>query len=163
VGCNLKAGLHRFKLIDSNTMQTYALAYAMMHGRDTGTTLDTEAREAWPIVAAWGRSLRCTSAELVEAIAQIISQDQDPEEPKSPKYKPMSAGAISAYLAAATGIRAEEWERQVSIGYVATMFNAVIQQAGASGERAMEPASVSANRAFGWYCERIRKRGKTNG
>jgi hypothetical protein len=156
VGCNFRGGVFGCSLISQDSMRLFALAYAMAFGRSRVF----ESGATWSAIAAWAVSLPVRSEELVEAVSQIIEQDQEPEDPPSPNAKPMSAGALSAFLVARAGGSPEMWERYVSGSYVSTMFNAVLEQARADGDKGHDPAYLRANRALGWYCERIRKRGK---
>jgi hypothetical protein len=161
-GCKMAGGVFGGTLISCDYMQIFALAYAMAKGRSRVFGM-IECGNAWSMVASWGMSLSVRHDELVEAISQVLAQDQEAEEPPNKNAKPMSAGAASAFLVAQGGGTPDMWERLTSVGYISTMFNAVLQQAQAEGGKGHDPAFLKANKAFGWYCERIRKRGKTNG
>lgn len=149
VGCRLPGSL----------LQTTALAYAMVHGREDGNALDIGPIKAALTLPAWRARLRCRQAELVEAVAQMINQDAQIEEPPDKLgNKGITPGELSAYLVANCGNSPAVWERQVSIGYVHAMLAAIIAQNKADDKPCASDPKIRAERALGWLCELIRRK-----
>lgn len=148
VGCRLPGSL----------LQTTALAYAMAHGREDGNALDIGPVKAALLLPAWRARLRCRQAELVEAVAQMINQDAQIEEPPDKLGKSITPGELSAYLVASCGNSPVVWERQVSIGYVHAMLAAIIAQNKADDKPCASDPKIRAERALGWLCELIRRK-----
>lgn len=138
------------------TMQAWALAYAMTHGRSDDGSLDVDGARASLAVLAYRARLRCRNAELIEAIAQVINQDAQPEEPPAKDGNSMSPGDLSAFLTSTAGGPAEMWERQVSIGYVVSLMSAIIAQNKADDKPCATDPRIKATRALGWYTECMR-------
>ncbi|HAX91069.1 MAG TPA: hypothetical protein DCY07_02530 [Rhodospirillaceae bacterium] len=136
-----------------NQARTLALAYAMAHGREDGALDMGRAKAEW-VVSQFNRSFFCTGTELVEAIAQVLQQDEQPEEPPAlGNENSMSAGELSAFLVANAGGPIEMWERQCSIGYVCAMMTAIVQQNKADGKPSLADPKIRATRALAWYTE----------
>lgn len=150
VGCRLIGSL----------LQTYALAYALQHGRDEGNALDIGPGKATVILMAWRARLRCRHQELVEAIAQCVEQDTQPEDPADAKQPGMTYGEFSALITARAGGSFRVWERQCSIGYVRAVLGAIIEQNKADDKPCASDPKIRAERALGWLCEMIRQRHK---
>lgn len=137
-----------------------AVAYAMAHAYADGNELDLTGRAAVDAVKAWVRRLRCTAAELEEAVDQTQSQEAGHDLPNDPDGKPMSAGDFSAFLAAACGGDVEFWERRCSFGYALAYLAAVVKQNAADGRPTAGDPKILANRALGMAVEKIRERAK---
>ena len=139
-----------------NKQQTYALAYAMAHGRDAGEPLAMEGREAEKTVKQWGKSLKCTFGELNVAISQVLAQDEDAEQPPS-ETGGMTMGDFSAFLASACGGDPDFWERRCAAGYTHAVLDALCRQNSAEGHKTMADPRIKAERALGWAIEKIKK------
>jgi len=146
VGCKM-GGLRR---------QTYAMAYAMTHGRDDGEPLAMEGRKAELIALVWGLRLKCTFGELNVAISQILQQDEDAEQPPS-ETGGMTMGDFSAFLASACGGDPDFWERRCASGYTHAVLDALCRQNSAEGHKTMADPRIKAERALGWAIEKIKK------
>lgn len=166
VGCHLTG----------NTRQAYALGYAMAHGRNddeppktlwdllkllwkgktTHEPLAIEGREAEKVVSRWANSLKCTFGELSVAISQILQQDEDAEQPPE-ETGGMTMGDFSAFLAAACGGDPDFWERRCAAGYTHAVLDCVVRQNSADGKKTMADPRIKAERALGWFCEKIKK------
>ena len=146
VGCHL----------DGNKQQTYALAYAMAHGRNEGEPLAMECREAEKTVKRWGKSLKCTFGELNVAVSQVLQQDEDAEQPPS-ETGGMTMGDFSAFLASACGGDPDFWERRCAAGYTHAVLDALCRQNSAEGHKTMADPRIKAERALGWKIECIKK------
>jgi hypothetical protein len=139
-----------------------ALAYAMAFGRSEGLELDQPSHTAQGAITAWHDRLTCTRAELDQAMAQILSQseidEQPPPLPGADKLDgDMTPGDMSAFLCASAGGSPDMWERQVSCSYVLAMFQTIIQQNKADNRPSQGDPRITATRALGWYCHKIRK------
>jgi len=146
VGCNLEGKPH----------QTYAVAYAMAHGRDDGDPLAMDGREAGKIVTRWAESLKCTLGELQIAIGQIQQQDEESDQPPS-ETGGMTAGDLSALLAASCGGDPEFWERRCAAGYTYAVLDTLCRQNSAEGHKTMADPRIKAERAMGYAIEKIKK------
>jgi len=146
VGCEM-GGLRR---------QTYALGYAMAHGRDDWDPLSMSGRMAELVVLAWGWSLKCTFGELNVALGQILAQEEDHEQPPS-ETGGMAAGDFSAFLAASAGGDPDFWERRCAAGYTYAVLDAMVRQNSADGHKTLADPRIKASRASGWAAEQIRK------
>ena len=140
---------------------TYALAFAMAHGRDDGA-LDIEGRAAAKAVKRWTRQLTCTDTELQVAMAQILDQDREPDLPQREDGQTMTLGELVASVVAAVGGTADYWERRVSYGHVLAVVAAIGQQNRADGRPDANDPRLRADRALGYAVERIRRRGRGN-
>jgi len=143
----------------SNKLCTYALAYAMAHGRDDGYALSHDGRDAERAINLWRRKLKCTIRELDTAMAQIIAQDKEYELPpdKSDQHG-MTLGEFSASLAAAVGGDVEFWERRCSSAYAFSVMFAIAQQNRADDRPMDGDPRIDAERALGWAIVKIRER-----
>jgi len=146
VGCQL----------DGNKQQTFALAYAMAHGRDAGEPLAMEGRDAEKTVKRWGKSLKCTFGELNVAVSQVLQQDEDAEQPPS-ETGGMTMGDFSAFLASACGGDPDFWERRCASGYTHAVLDCLCRQNSADGKKTMADPRIRAERALGWAVEKIKR------
>ena len=146
VGCQL----------DGNRQQTFALAYAMAHGRNDGDPLAIDGRDAEKAVKRWGRSLKCTFGELNVAISQVLQQDEDADQPPE-ETGGMAMGDFSAFLAASCGGDPDFWERRCAAGYTHAVLDALVRQNSADGQKTMADPRIRAERALGWKIECIKR------
>jgi len=147
-------------------LRHYALAYAMANGRDGSDImhpgkLDCEGRMAAAKVWLFARRLRCTRNELIEAMAQIVNQDKDVEQPPDEDARALTRGDLSATLSGMTGISAEFWERQCAVGYTFATLDSIMRQNQADGKASIDDPRIRAERALGWAIIRIRNRSKS--
>jgi len=134
-----------------------ALGFAMANGRDDGL-LDVDRREAVKAINRWYNRLRCTNDELLIAISQILQQDESYElPPLKEDEKPLGLGEVVLKLSAITGTPAEFWERRCSASYAFSMLSTVIIQNDADAMPQNEDDRIRAERALGWYLDRISK------
>ena len=136
--------------------QTYAMAYAMTHGRDDGEPLAMSGLKAELVVLAWGLCRKCTFGELNVAISQVLAQDEDAEQPPS-ETGGMTMGDFSAFLAAVCGGDPDFWERRCASGYTHAVLDALCRQNSAEGHKTMADPRIKAERALGWKIECIKK------
>ena len=152
------AGSDWFRNVGGNlpgqTLQIYALAYAMAHGRKE---LPWDAREAQGVVRAWGHSLKCRMAELEAAIGGVVDQDEPPPD-TGETARSATAGELSVMLAAMTSTDPAVWEYQCSLTYVLAMLDTLVAQNAAKGESTKHDPRIKAERALGLVVHRIRKR-----
>lgn len=147
----------------SDRASLFATAYAMAFGRSDGNELNVTGREAEKAVLAWGRRLRCTPDELMEAVEQVMEQDAGHDLPQDPDGKPMAIGDFSAFLAATCGGDADFWERRCAQGYAFAVLNAAVKQNMADGKPTAQDPRIMAERAMGLASIKIRERAATNG
>ena len=135
-----------------------ALAFAMAHGDTEGI-----ATADWPTVRAWKRSLRCTAGQLVEAVSQVLAQDDEPEIPKARTES--ARHSLTALLVAQCGGTVEQWERRVSLSFCVDALQASMAQDEAGGRKTPHnDPTMRAELAMLIAVEEIEKRGKaTNG
>lgn len=143
--------------LKGTAMQTYALAYAMAYGRDE-QALDYDIKSAERKVKQFAKGLRCRSAELVEAIKQVIAQDEIAEADKSNAKPKHTLPELASTLAAMTHTDPRIWEYQCSIGYVCNMLNTIVRQNSATGEATISDSRIRAERQLGLAIARIRRR-----
>jgi hypothetical protein len=137
----------------------YALAYAMAHCYSRKRELYcAEVPVAWWRVIRWVWRLKCTRAALIEAIAQVVGQDEGPDMPPLKDRTSMSAGDMSAILAATCGGDPEFWERRCSWSYALDVLSKVHALANESGRPLASDPAIQATRALGWAVERIKAR-----
>jgi hypothetical protein len=137
----------------------YALAYAMAHCYSRRRELDcAEVPVAWWRIIRWVWRLKCTRAALIEAIAQVVSQDEGPDMPPSKDCKAAKAGDVSSILAATLGGDPEFWERRCSWSYAMDVLSRVHAIANESGRPLASDPAIQATRALGWAVERIKAR-----
>jgi len=146
VGCNLSGGVR----------QAYALGYAMSRQYDPGEPLAIEGRTAERTVTRWARGLCCTFGELNVAIAQVLAQEEDYEQPPA-QTGGMSFGDLSAFLAATTGDNPDYWERRCSAGYAYAVLDTIVRQNSAEKRPTIADPRIRAERALGWAIEKIRR------
>jgi len=131
-----------------------ALAYAMAHSHSDNLAFATNAD-----VRRWGRSVRATRQQMRIAIAEVLAQGEQDEQPPTDS-KPCSFGDLSAILVASCGGRPDDWERMVSLEYARDMLTTHLAQQSAESGKGISPEVARAERAFGWAIAKIRKRGK---
>lgn len=134
-------------------LQTLALAYAMANGRED---LPEDIKSAERVVNAWGKKLTCRHAEIVEAIKQVLEQDERVDTGETGRGA--SAGEISVMLSAMTHTPPNVWEYQCSITYALAMLDACIAQNAAEGNSTKFDPRIKAERALGLAVAQIRKR-----
>lgn len=139
---------------------TPAMGYAMAFGRSNGDELDKYGDDAEKAVKAWFRGLRATTAEFVEAVRQVDTQEVRPETPPDPSGKPMSLGDLSAFLTATCGADADFWERRCSMSYALSVLSMFIMQNHADKRPCAQDPKIIAERAIGFAIEKIRARHK---
>lgn len=146
--------------LSGNARRAYALGYAMAHGRDEGTALCIEGRQAEKVVVKWARALKCTFGELNVAISQVLAQDEEPEQPPSGTGG-MPIGDFSAFLAAMfPGGDPEFWERRCAASYTYAVLDTMVRQNTADKKPSISDPRIKAERALGWAAEKIRRRWK---
>lgn len=135
-----------------------ALAYAMAHGRSSGSELDVDGSDAGAAVKSWADALWCRQQELVYATHRLLDQDGLLDAiDAAAAGECMTPGDLSAFLVAAGGGPVEMWERQVSIGYVSAFLTAVAARDGDGKLHGTADPKVRALRAVGLYVEEIRR------
>ena len=151
------AGSDWFQRVGANVgnekQQTFALAYAMAHGRDI---LPEDIKEARKTVVKWGRSLKCRYSELTTAV-ELVHEQWDMLD-TGETGESASVGEMSLMLAAMTGLAPEVWEFQCSIQYVVEMISKITAQNAAESESSKFDPRIQAERALGLVVHRIRKR-----
>lgn len=146
VGCRLRG----------ETAKSFALAYAMAHGRDDGEPLAISGKRARKAVMKWGKKLKCTRGELAVALEQILTQEEEYEPPPEPSEgKGITVGEFSAFLAAACGGDPDFWERRCSMGYTHAVLDAITKQNSAKDKATAGDPRIKAERALGWAAEKI--------
>jgi len=142
-------------------LATIALGYSMAHGYSEGSELDATGLRAWAAVAVWYARLRCRPAAFILAVAEILEQEAEFELPPDPDATKLQIGEFSAALAAATGISPEFWERRCSQGYAFASLHAIAKQDHADDTPLETDPKLRAERALGWYEEKIRRHHET--
>jgi hypothetical protein len=142
-----------------------ALAYAFAHGYSDGSELDAYGMRAVAAVTAWGVRLRCRMDTLIEAMSQIIQQDEYPSGVENPDSKPCGIGDIAAQIASHTGQRVEDIERAMSMNHALKLLHYTIrtQEQAIGGKPQMSQEAIRATQALELYIEEIRKERITNG
>ena len=152
-----------FRTIGGNlpgqTLQTYALAYAMAYGRKE---LPQDWKQAQRAVKQWSRKLRCRMTELEAAIEAVVDQDEPPPD-TGETGQSATPGELSIMLAAMTKTDPAVWEYQCSLTYVLAMLDTIVSQNAAEGESSKHDPRIKAERALGLVVHRIRKRAQDNG
>lgn len=144
-------------------LSAFALAYAMCYGRGQGQELEVSGPEAAAAVRKWASGLRCRARELEAAVANCIEQEQLEDLPTGHDPDPMAPGDLSAFLAASGGGPVDQWERQVSIGYVRSFVSAIVRHESDGQVKGMADPKVQALKALGLYVEEIRRSRQPNG
>ena len=139
-------------------LATAALGYSMAHSYAEGPELDAVGLPAALAVARWYMGLRCRTPEFTLALAHIIEQDAESEQPPDEDEKTMEMGEFSAALAAATGISPDFWERRCSLSYTFETLNAIAAQNQVDEKPLESDPRIRAERALGWYEEKITRR-----
>jgi len=130
----------------------------MAHGYSEGLEMDRTGREAAKAVKRWYARLRCRTSAFILAMAEILEQEAEFEQPPSPDTDTMEIGEFSAQLAVATGISPEFWENRCSQGYAFASLNAIAKQNHADDKPMDSDPKLRAERALGWYELKIRRR-----
>ena len=148
VGCKLE-GLER-----------HALGYAMAHCYDTAQRYHEDTEDAETAVNVWAMGIDATDAALTEAISQVLQQSEQPEMPPNPNEKKgsMTAGELSANLAALCGGDPAFWEARCASDYAIDVMTAVMSQRNESGKPLPTDPRIQAVRALGWAVEKIKQR-----
>ena len=139
----------------------FALAYAMAHGYSDGAELDVYGQQAVDTVEAWGNGLRCHIDALVEAMAQIIQQDE--EEPGVQDDEPtrMGVGNLSVNVSAITGMAPDDVERKMCVSHAIAIAHTTLEtQAAVAGSKYRPPSYVRATQAMALYIKEIREQHK---
>jgi len=137
-----------------------ALAYAFAHGYSDGGELDAHGWRAVAAVTAWGIRLRCRMATLVEAMSQIIQQDEHERGVTDPDAVPMGIGDLAASIAAHTGQEVEDIERGMAMNHALKILHYTIrqQERAEGGKSRMSAEAVRATQAMGLYIKELKAR-----
>jgi hypothetical protein len=140
-------------------LREVATAYAMAHAYSEGRELDRGGVAAAAAVTAWGLRLKCRMDTLIEAMAQIIQQDESEPVPPNPDGKPLGIGDISASISAQTGQTPAEVERGMAMSHALRILHYAMEaqervEGGKSGRGA---AYIRANVAMAVYLNEIRE------
>ena len=135
----------------------YALAYAMAHSYDEGDALDLDYDAAPKAIKRWVKSLRCRRHALIEAVSQVIYQDEMLTSPQGADGKAMTPGDFSAFLASVAGGTPEFWERSVSFTYCQTMLATIVMQNRSDKKPCAQDPRIIATRLLGEATNRIRE------
>lgn len=130
-----------------------ALAYAMAHGHTEAIATATEKD-----VRQWVRKLTCTRGQLDVAISEVLAQDTEADMPPEKQDAKHSAIPLTATLLAAVGGTPEMWERQMSIGYIRRVMDAVVMQNTEQGKSSASDPRLRAQVALYYAAEKVRKR-----
>lgn len=153
-------------LFSKGREKTLAYAYAMAHAYTDGDEFEKGALRSRFNILKWSRSLKCKYDALIIAMAEVISQDFEPEQPPNEKeeFEPeLNIGELSAFLAAATSTDAEFWEGRCSIRYTLSVLDAIVKQNKADNKPSAGDPRIRAIRAVGWAVEKIKQRYLNNG
>ena len=143
--------------------QTALLAFAMAHSRQQDALDAIDPATAYKQADAWSRRLPCRRGELMEAISQVLAQDDNGPSVRDPKAEAgaMPPGQMVSVLVSAAGGPPEMWERQVAIGYLREQFQAAnAQMAAEQGGSLRDSDMVHATRQLGLAVEAIRQRNR---
>ncbi len=146
--------------LGSARMGLRALAYAMAHPEKD---LPEGRVRAFAVVLSWARTLRCRNAQLTEAVAQVIAQDEEVRVPDPAADRDEDAptyGELSCILSAMTGTAPVVWERQCSMRYVRAMLEKVMAQNAADGKSMKKDARLKYHRVMAMLVYRIQERHK---
>ncbi len=145
-------------------LREVATAYAMAHAYSEGPELDRGGVAAAAAVTAWGLRLRCRMDALIEAMAQIIQQDEGEPVPPNPDGKPLGIGDISASISAQTGQTPAQVEREMSMSHAIHILHATMeaQQRVDGGKSGGSEAYIRANVAMAVYLNEIRESRKAD-
>lgn len=147
----------------------FATAYAMVYGRSDCGEMDLCGGAAVKAVRGFRRALRCTFAELNEAMQQISAQSETDEQPprkvEHAGGQEMTTGDICAFLKSSCGGTHELWERLCSMSHALGMMRLVIAQAQTEGRAVVGDPSIEAEKALGWAILKIAEthKGAANG
>jgi hypothetical protein len=134
-----------------------ALAYSMAHGYSDDGKLDVYGWRAVAAVTAWGARLRCRMDALIEAMSQIIQQDEEEPVPPSENNERGSLGQISSKISAITGLTPETVERKMSMKHAVAIACRAGEQLKTDGESNKSASYQRANTAMLMYLTEIRK------
>jgi hypothetical protein len=105
--------------------------------------------------------LGATRGEMLEAVAQVLSQDESPDmPPKRKESDGMTLADMVAALQAIGGGTAEMWERHCCIGHCFAVWACLMAQARADGKTALNAQWERANVALAWAVQKIKERTK---
>ena len=105
-------------------MEVYCMAYAMAHGHDPAL-VETMGFRARVAVRLWASRLRCTLAELAQAIADVngdeihVLSDKQKRDANDPSR--VAESALAQDACALCGGTPDFWERECSMAYVAEL------------------------------------------
>jgi hypothetical protein len=146
-------------VMQTEWLSTVALAYAMAHGYSDGTEVEGGGVLSIPRVAVWGVMLKCRMNTLVEAMAQVIKQDETEEGITTESDTSISMGDLSANLSALTGRPAEEIEKRMSMNHAIHVLHYTMQaQERTEGSDGKGAAYVRAEQSLGLYIQEIKER-----
>jgi hypothetical protein len=138
-------------------LSNIALAYAMAHCYEEGSHYAHTGLQAVAKVTAWGWRLKCRMPELIEAMAQIIQQDETDSAPIDSESH-TSIGDISANVSAITGLAPEVIESQMSMHHALRIASHTMRlQAQAAGGEHKSASYAMANRSMMLYMIEIRE------
>jgi len=148
VGCRLS----------SPRLRRLATCYAMAHAYSDRSALEVDGRAAERAVLRWADGLGCRESALYVAAQQVLDQDDEARPPADDDAPGMGLGELSAWLSAATGLPADEFERRMSFNHSLRLFHFILsQQDRAEGRRAADAERVSAERTLGLKLQAIRR------
>lgn len=135
-----------------------ALGYSMAHGYSEGPELDAVGTKAAMAVLGWYWQLRCRTTALILAMSEVLSQEEEAEQPPDDSTAEMGIGEFSAALCAASGISADFWERRCSQGYAFATLSALAAHAETESKQLSSEPTLRAERAMGWYEEKLKRK-----
>jgi len=145
--------------MSSATLCRLATCYAMAHAYSDGPELEQDGRAAEKAVKAWAAGLRCRMRTLEIAAHQVLSQEDEEKPPADDDAPGMGLGDLAAWLSAATGLPAVEFERRMSFNHALRVFHhTLMRQDQAEGRKTIDTARIDAERAIGLYLIEIRRR-----
>jgi hypothetical protein len=146
-------------VMQTDWLSRTAAAYAMAHGYSEGSELEGGGVLAIPRVVAWGVMLRCRKNTLIEAMAQIIKQEETEEGITEESDTTISMGDLSANLSALTGRPAEEIEERMAMTHAIRILHYTMQaQEQTEGTGGKGAAYVRAEQSLGLYIQEIKER-----
>jgi hypothetical protein len=138
-------------------LSNIALAYAMAHCYERGDYYAHTGLQCLARVSVWGARLRSRMATLVEAMSQIIQQDETESAPIDADGK-TSIGDISAQVSAITGLAPDVVESHMSMHHALRIASHSMRlQAAAAGGEHKSASYAMANRAMVLYMREIRE------
>ena len=140
--------------------ENFLTAYAMAHCYDG--PLPYRGCDSIKIARSWARRLRCRAAELIEAMSQIIQQEENFAGVEDENAVSVGMGDLSASIAAMTGQPTESIERGMSMNHALRILHYTMQaQERIEGKGGRGSAYIRAEQAMGLYINDLRsKHGK---